>query len=420
MESRVSIASTRPKSQKTGHLTFSSWLEIDLDAIEKNLKFLQEATQAQIVPILKNDAYGHGAPVLAGFLQSKGIKLIGVSSVDEALAILEHLAIKILILTPPLPEQVPHLFAEQLIYTVTSQALVEKLTALAQSRRQKLIVHLKVDTGFGRLGASTAEALSIADQIKKSPSLTLGGVFTHFPAANKNPSFTRQQLSKLLALKEQFVAHGWTNLLWHAANSSAFLNLPTSHLDFVRIGTLLYGQGLDHLAQSWQGKTRLIEVKTLPKGKSIGYGREYITKKPTLIGVIPLGYFHGLTLSPQIGILRQIKHHFAAIAQPQNYISWQGFPLPIIGRVGMGLTCLNLALAPELKVGDQVDVNMRRTTTSLVLPRLYFRKGIEICSYLNNKIYVKGHSINNLTGLFARESPLDHGFRPGQYSHFDQ
>lgn len=167
MESRVSIASTRPKSQKTGHLTFSSWLEIDLDAIEKNLKFLQEATQAQIVPILKNDAYGHGAPVLAGFLQSKGIKLIGVSSVDEALAILEHLAIKILILTPPLPEQVPHLFAEQLIYTVTSQALVEKLTALAQSRRQKLIVHLKVDTGFGRLGASTAEALSIADQIKK-------------------------------------------------------------------------------------------------------------------------------------------------------------------------------------------------------------------------------------------------------------
>lgn len=292
--------------------------------------------------------------------------------------------------------------------------------------KKEIIVHLKVDTGLGRLGVSPQEAFHLATQIQNTPWLKLGGVFTHFAAAFKDRVYTKKQLHILLQLRESFRTQGWNGVLWHAANSAAFLWLQESHLDFVRIGTLLYGQSplpLDQtwsLQESWECKTRLIQVHTLPKGRSIGYGRGYTTKHPTIVGVIPVGYSHGLEVEPQSGPFNQLKQALSKVIKGQELV-WHGpDSLPIVGRISMGLTCLDLNKKPHLKVGDELKVLMRRVTASNELPRLYYLNSKEHCVFWKHKVYRRGCILTNLNDLFGSESLPDQRFGPAKHNHFDQ
>ncbi len=310
--------------------------------------------------------------------------MFGVGNVEEALQILEVTPAKILVLAPPLLSQLHLFLRHKLLPTITSSLAVTELGRLAAERRQKVTVHVKVDTGFGRLGVAPNELLPLIFLIKNTPYLKLGGVFTHFSAAASDAEFTWQQLSSFLKLREESKAlGGLDDVLWHAANSAAFLTLAPSHLDLVRVGTLLYGQTPVvvnppwDLAETWQFKTRIIQIRTLPKGHSVGYGRVYHTKKPTRIGVIPVGYSHGLELEPQSTPLRQIKQALGKGLKGKHLVFHPHGPLPVLGRVGMGLTSLDLSKTPKAEVGDEVQVAMRRVTASGHVPRVY---------YLNNKI----------------------------------
>lgn len=358
---------------------------------------IQEHSSVPVLPILKGDAYGHGAPVVAAFLKSKGFSLLAVSSLEEALEIIRVTPVRLLVLAPPLPDQLPLFLQHRFLPTITSSALLANLGQLARARRQLVTVHVKVDTGFGRLGVAPEGLLPLLSQLQKEAYLRLGGVFTHFPAAYSDVAGTERQLLSLLELRSQAkVVGAQDEVLWHAANSAAFLTLPSSHLDLVRIGTLLYGQSPIpkyppwDLAETWQFKSRIIHIRTLPKGHSVGYGRLHRTKKPTRIGVIPVGYGHGLELEPLKTPLRQIKQALGQRLKGQHYVFHTSGPLPILGRVGMGLTSVDLSKTPEVGVGDSVTVAMRRVTASGHVPRFYYLQGELKCIYWNHQFLTPG------------------------------
>ena len=413
MARRLDATQLDAKPQEKGPFDFSYWIQVDLDALEHNLKLIQSHSQVPLLPILKADAYGHGAPVLAAFLQSRGYSLFGVSSLEEALGILQITQTPLLLLTPPLPGQLPLVVKHGLIPTVTSPAIIAHLARIAKDQRKRVTVHIKVDTGFGRLGVAPEEVLSLVQQIKKTPFLELGGVFTHFSVAFSDHRFTQEQLLRLIALKRQLtVSVGDEKVLWHAANSAAFLTLPESHLDLVRVGTLLYGQSPVScdlswdLRDTWQFKARIIQIRTLPKGHGVGYGRMFRTTKPTRIGVIPVGYSHGLELEPQGTPWRQIKQALGRSIKDRHFVFQANHPLPIIGRVGMGLSCVDLGHRPELNVGDEVTIVMRRVTASGHVPRLYYLNGILKCVFWNHRVFSQGMWKTNSRGLFSQEFPL--------------
>ena len=375
--------------------------------MEHNIKLIERHGQVPLLPILKSNAYGHGAPIVAAFLRSKGFSFLGVSSLEEALDILQITPTSLLVLAPPLPAQLPLFFQHHLLPTISSPELLAGVSQLAKERRQKITIHLKVDTGFGRLGIAPEGLLSLIKQIKKAPYLHLGGIFTHFSAASSDTAFTQRQLHTFLKLKKDVDAlGGCDHVLWHAANSAAFLTLPSSHLDLVRIGTLLYGQSpLPQippwdLAETWQFKTRIIHIRTLPRGHSVGYGRVYRTKRPTRMGVIPVGYSHGLELEPLTTPWRQIKQALGQGLKGQNHVLHPQGPLPIIGRVGMGLTSVDLSQTPDVHVGDCVTVSMRRVTAGANIPRVYYLQGEMKCMFWNHEIYnQRGRKISS-RGLF--------------------
>lgn len=388
---------------------------------------LQEHSKVPILPILKGDAYGHGAPVVSAFLKSRGYGLLGVSSLEEALSILQITPVRLLVLTPPLLGQLAPLLQHRLLATITSASIIPHLGRIAKERRQYVTVHVKVDTGFGRLGAAPDELVDLVRQIQKTPYLRLGGVFTHFSVAFSDTRYTQQQLRTFLALKDQLTKMGtYPDLLWHAANSAAFLTLPASHLDLVRLGTLLYGQSpvsLDppwDLAETWQFKTRIIEIRTLPKGHSVGYGRLFRTKETTRIGVIPVGYGLGLELEPQSTPWRQIKQALGKGLKGQHFVFHPQGPLPILGRVGMGLTSVDLTRTPDIQVGDEVYVAMRRVTASAHVPRFYYQNGAIKCIYWNHKIFSHGQWKTSSRGLFAKESLLHYDSAPDAHSRCGQ
>lgn len=425
MARRLSPSPASTQAQEGALTRFSTWIEVNLDALEHNLGQIAAKSQGGIMPILKANAYGHGAPVIASFLKSKGYLLLGVSSLEEALTILEHVQVPLLVLTPPLPEQMPHYLRANLIPTVTSQVHIAEFSRLAKLWGKKVTVHLKVDTGLGRLGALPEAVDQLALEIKKTPWLRLGGVFSHFAAASEDSRFTREQLKVFLDLRSRIQAI-YPGLLWHLANSAAFSWLPESHLDLARIGTLLYGQSplplgpSWSLQETWECKARLIDIRTLAKGTSIGYGREYHLRRPLTVGVVPLGYGQGLELEPQTSPGRLLRQAIGRGLKATNRIYQGDVALPILGRISMGLTSVDLSKKPHLKVGDEVQVAMRRVTASAELPRVYNWRGQELCVFWNRKIYQRGRVVTNLDALWLTESPLDHGFSLAAHNHSGQ
>ena len=234
-------------------------------------------------------------------LAKYGAQCFAVGDVEEALTVRAHSQAPLLLLTPPLPEQVPEVIKYRLIPTVVSAELAETLAGAAAARRLRLPVHLKVDTGLGRLGVLPKDALPLAKLIAGFPSLKLAGLYTHF-ADGTNRARTERQLKELLQIRDLLSREGITNVIWHAANSPGFCLGPHTHLDMVRIGTLLYGQGYSRLPH---GAQRYLEAYAGHCGEGNSsweldwLWRDLSAPENMVIGVIPVGYSHGLQLEPE-------------------------------------------------------------------------------------------------------------------------
>lgn len=312
------------------------WVEIDLAAIRRNArKILQAAPGAALLAVVKADAYGHGAPAVAAALEGLA-DIFGVASLAEALAIAAP-GREIMLLSPCLPEERAEVVRRNFIATVSSAQEAAAFAAYGPCR-----VNFKVDTGMGRLGCLEPRALQELEAATRLPGVVLHSISTHLPSADCDPEFTRRQLARWEAMRPK-LARLAPHARFHALNSAGVLGYPCPPGDIVRAGLALYGCAPSSAAAislepalAW--KTRVVQIRCLPAGHGISYGRTFITPHPMRVAVLAAGYADGYP--------RQLSGRGAEVLVG-------GARRAVLGRVTMDLLVVDASSLPEIEEGEE-------------------------------------------------------------------
>ena len=329
-----------------------TWVEIDVEATAHNTRRVKEiiGSQTQLMVVIKADAYGHGAVRIARVTLSNGAERIGVASLNEAIVLRDAgINAPILILGYS-----PAWTARQALLNNLSIALYDLDVARAFNRaaadlKRKAIVHVKVDTGMGRLGLLPPRVLPFIKSLLILPHLQIEGIFTHFSVADSTDPLhrdhTNTQLQRFLGILQELEAANLRPALVHCANSAAILTRPDTHFDMVRLGIALHG--LDpspavrcpsDFRRALSFKTTIAQVKALPAGTPISYGNAYFTERDQIIAVIPVGYADGFRRGP--------SHWFQVLVR--------GRRASIVGRVTMDQSMIDVTHIPGVRIGDEV------------------------------------------------------------------
>ncbi len=369
----------------TDTITPDAWVSVSRSALGHNFhavrSLLAQGTDKppRIIAVVKANAFGHGAGETARIFQDAGADFFAVTTPGEAMELrAAGITGRILVFLPPLPEQVGALLAADLELTVGDAASLDAVADKARAAGLTASVHLKVDTGMGRLGALPSEALAMAQKIADAPSLRFAGIYTHFARAlEKDETATRRQFDEFDRVLRGLERAGIDPGLRHCANSAALVRFPDLRLDAVRPGTILYGQypsgavprALD-LRETWRMQARVVAVRHVPKGTAVGYGGEYVTRRPTTLAVLPVGYADGFTVVPAsvASGWRGLKNW---LRPAPITVTVRGRRAPVIGRVAMQICTADVTDIPDVSVGDVVTVPARRITAGARLPRLY-------------------------------------------------
>lgn len=280
------------------------WVEIHLDAFERNLKHIQAALPPGVryIAVVKADAYGHGMPQVVRRLMQCGVDYFAVANTREAAVIREMGAgWPILVLGPVLPEEGPDLIRDDLTATISDLSEAQFLNELARAHDTTIKVHLKIDTGMGRLGVWHEEAQALGAALNQMSQLKLEGIYTHFSSADSDPEFTERQRLRFLEILDKLERP--SDCIIHADNSSGLDSFVTERaFNAVRVGLLQFGippypdSALARAAVepvlSFQARVGLI--KTLPAGTGVSYGHTHYLKKETPIAILTAGYGDGL------------------------------------------------------------------------------------------------------------------------------
>ena len=329
-----------------------NWAEVSLGALRRNFRALQKlaGAEVEICAVVKADAYGHGARECARALQDEGARWFGVTSTGGGLH-LRHSGIsgRILLMTGFWQGDEPEIIHHQLTPAVWQAWHLDRLQQVAAKAHARLPVHVKVDTGMGRLGVSVPELPAMLAQLRSASCLALEGVFTHLASAEVAGAADVQQQ---LAGFEQAIAlvrrEGFSPRYYHVANSAAIVSLPQARKNMVRPGISLYGyylpfSGDAHLQPppvepvlSW--KTRVISLREFSAGSALGYNGTYVTRRSSRIAALPVGYADGLS--------RRLSSRGQVIVR--------GTSAPIVGRVSMDISLVDVTDVPGVEVGDEV------------------------------------------------------------------
>lgn len=370
-----------------------TWAEVDLDALAHNYRQARRmiGPGVRYLGVVKADAYGHGAVQVGRKLEALGADYLAVSSLDEARE-LRHggISMPILILGHTPPEMVPELIRHRITQTVSARAKAEEYSAAAAACGGTLRVHIKVDTGMSRLGFLVrgdhfdggVEAIAASCRL---PHLEAEGIFTHFAAADEDDpgseAYTREQFGVFQRVLAALEARGQTFAIRHCANSGALARYPEMYLDMVRPGIALYGAGADaqrlDLRPVMTLKSCVSTIKIFDPDTDISYGRTYRTLEKTRVGVLPIGYADGL---------------FRGLSGRMSVWTEEG-PAPVLGRICMDMTMVNLTGLSQVHVGDAVELFGQRQRVDVLaeilgtipyeltcavskrVPRLYLENG---------------------------------------------
>lgn len=333
---------------KTG-AELQSWVEISQSALEHNLAQIRKSTMpsAEILAVVKANAYGHGLMDVVKLLDKK-VAYYGVASVEEAVRLREfsvHASILLFGIHPE--DQIKRAIEANIIISVSNLDQAGLIQEAATELSRAVTVHIKVDTGMGRLGIPLKDALTEIQKISAFNHLKLEGIYTHFPISEKkNDSFTHHQIRKFHSLINQLDKKGIHFAIRHSANSGAIVNYRDSHLNLVRPGLSLYGIYTDEVlsekidlkpVMNW--RTRVVMVKEIAEGETVGYAQAYKAKEKTNIAILPIGYGQGypFSLSGKGSVLIHGKSYFLA------------------GRVSMDYAAVDIGNDP-IHVGDQVTL----------------------------------------------------------------
>lgn len=335
-----------------------TWAEIDLDNIEYNLKTIKNVigNEVKLCCVVKADGYGHGSPVVSRLFEEKGADLLAVSNIEEALQLRQSgITLPILILGYTPAECAETLAENNITQCVYSYEYGSALANYAKKCSQKVKIHLKLDTGMGRIGFLCREGgeneLDDALVICKNENLIPEGIFTHFATADDSLSgeeYVREQYTEFCRTLAFFEKNGVSFTIRHCANSAATFNYPEYRLDMVRVGLALYGltpfescgKTPLSLRPAMSLRSVISHVKALKRGESVSYGRRFIADRDMRVATVPVGYADGLMRST---------------ADTDYTLKIGDKSARILGRICMDQLLLDVSDI-DCKVGDTVTV----------------------------------------------------------------
>jgi alanine racemase len=332
--------------------TYRCWAEVDLNALRENLVWLRDRVGAQtkIMTVVKADAYGHGLKHIAALLMQSGTDIFGVANIAEAQSIRSvGRGWPILMLGACLPHEVDTLVRDGVMPTISSMAEAKLLSVAAEKWRRVVEIHLKIDTGMGRLGVNPDQALTLIEQIRQIPNLRLQGLYTHFCVVEDDAEFSRHQSDVFCDIVRKVQNKG-VEIPWiHACNSGALLHESSSLFNVVRPGLLVYGiaptgkrisssalQKCVHPALSW--KCRISMVKDIAAGTSLSYGRIFVADRPLRVATLTAGYGDG----------------YLRAASQKAEVLIHGHRCRVLGRITMDQMIADVTRVPEAESGDEV------------------------------------------------------------------
>jgi len=330
--------------------TFSpTYATVDLSALTHNLTQLRGILSpgCEIMAVVKANAYGHGAVEISRSLITEGVVRVAVVSLDEGIALrAAGITIPIVILGPLFPEQIRDVIAHRLTPVISDRSLLPTLAQATASLATTYPIHLKVETGMGRLGLATDELLNLIDSGQLPASLRIEGLMTHFADADgPTTGQTEQQLTLFQSVVNGITARGLSIPLIHAANSGAAVRYPHSHYSLIRPGIMLYGYHTlpasipaPDLKPVLSLRSCIAQMRTIQTGGTISYNATFVAKRPTRVAVLPIGYADGFN--------RRLSNRGEVLVH--------GRRARIIGLVCMDMVMIDVTEIPEAAVRDEV------------------------------------------------------------------
>mgnify|MGYP000858023586 CR=1 FL=1 len=327
---------------------------IHLDNLQSNIAEIRRLIPAETrlcVPV-KADAYGHGALRIAVAAIRAGASYLAVASVQEGIDLREAgIVSPILSLSLPIPEEIPSIIEHELTPLVVDSEFITDLAKFARSMNRVVPVHLKIDTGMGRIGCSPEQAVVLARHIAREKHLHLDGTATHLSVADsldpEDIAFTRAQIARFSGAVKAIRAEGIDPGIVHAANSGAVLMYPEAHFDMVRPGILVYGYppspelaGRIPVKPVMELETQVVAIKKIAAGTAVSYGRTWTAAEDTFVATIPVGYADGLNRSLSPGLKVRIGDS----------------DFPVIGRICMDQCMIDIGADPWVQRWDHVTI----------------------------------------------------------------
>jgi alanine racemase len=354
---------------------------IYLDRFCRNLLGVREriGPKPRICVPVKADAYGHGAIRIARAALDAGAAWLAVATVGEGAELREAgIGAPILLLSLPLPEELPEVVSRGLVPLVGDRDFIREAAGAAKKAGKTLEVHLKIDTGMGRLGCSPAEAAELAACIAREKCLRLGGTATHLAAADssvpENVAYTKKQLARFRAGVAGIRRAGFDPGIVHGANSGGVVLHEDSWFDMVRPGILLYGYspapGKPEVTPVMEFRTRVTFLKKVKKGEAVSYGRTWTAPRDTVIATLPVGYADGLS--------RGLSGNFSVTIKGARY--------PLVGRICMDQCMADLGPDADIRRWEEVTIFGPGTLTAADMAAVRGTIPYEITCNINKRV----------------------------------
>ncbi len=337
-----------------------TFAEIDLRILNTNLKNIRKkiGRHPLIMAVVKANAYGHGAiPVAQSIIKNKTAEYFGVALVEEGIELRnENIQTPIHVFTAPNHDQLDLFVEYDLEATICDIEIAKRLNTIARKKGKKVPIHIKIDTGMGRIGVSVNGAFNIVRSISRMSNIFIKGIYTHFASSDeKDLSYARHQLRIFQLIVIQLELVGIHIPLVHCANSGAILQMPESYFDMVRAGIMMYGYTPSHETTTSVAinpvmtiKAKIGFVKTVPKGISVSYSRRFFTKKKTTIASITIGYADGY--------FRTLTNKSSVLINGKKY--------PVVGTICMDQIMIDVGNT-KVNVGDEIVVLGKSKTKSI-------------------------------------------------------
>ena len=334
-----------------------AWVEVNLKRLNHNLLEVKRIINSNVrmMAVVKANAYGHGMIKIAQQTVKSGADMLGVARIDEGIKLRKAgIDLPVLIFGFTHQSNALKLMEYDLTQTVFSFQSAKWLSEAACACGKKIKIHLKIDTGMGRIGFWAADIDSIVDELIETANLSgleIEGIYTHFASADgQNKAYAQEQYNLFLDIFNRLQLKGFQVPIRHAANSAAIIDMPETHMDMVRAGIMIYGLYPSEEVQKERVnlkpvmtlKTRVTHLKKVPAGFKVGYGSTYESIKPTVIATVPIGYSNGLN----------------RLLSSNGYMLLRGCKVPIAGRVCMDMTMLDAGaiILEDVRVGDEVVI----------------------------------------------------------------